>query len=150
MDFLESEASLIAKQALSELLVQVATFCSLERSETEDQNKVLDEESSLPCPNQQLPTRAAIDLSLPWHSAAVEIADRNFNIVMGKLSKRMKSLNPARPWGPTVTIYHTCTLEAYVPKPQSLIVPSRPPPAERTAENQPFYLVPRHPDDPRV
>ena len=29
-------------------------------------------------------------------------------------------------------------------------MPSRPPPAERTAEDQPFYLVPRHHYYPRV
>ena len=96
--------------------------------------------------------RAAINLSLPWHRLTVEIADCNFNIDTGKLSKHMKSLNPARPWSPKNFFlgigYHTYTLEGYVPKPKSLIIPSRAPPAERTAEDQPFYLVPRHPDDP--
>ena len=49
MDFPESEASLIAKQARSELLDWVATFCSLERSDTEDQRRGHgDAESSLP------------------------------------------------------------------------------------------------------
>ena len=32
----------------------------------------------------------------------------------------------------------------------SIVIPSRPSPAERTVEDQPFYPVPRHPDDPRV
>ena len=40
------------------------------------------------------------NLALPWHSTAAEIADLNFDIVTGKLNKRMKSRNPARPWGP--------------------------------------------------
>ena len=31
-----------------------------------------------------------------------------------------------------------------------IVIPSRPPPAEQTAEDHPFYLVFRHPDDPRV
>ena len=38
----------------------------------------------------------------------------------------------------------------YVPRTELLLVPSWPPPAERTAEDQPFCLVPRHPDDPCV
>ena len=43
-------------------------------------------------------TSAAITLSLPWHSSAVEIADHNFNIVTGKLSKRMQqALAQAQP-----------------------------------------------------
>ena len=41
MDFPESEAFLIAKQACSELLDRVVTFCSLDRSDAEDQNKAL-------------------------------------------------------------------------------------------------------------
>ena len=45
------------------------------------------------------PARATINLALPWHISAFEIADLNFNIVSGKLSKRMKSLNPAEPGG---------------------------------------------------
>ena len=80
MDFTESEAFLIAKQACSKLLDQVTAFSSPERVDTEDHKKV-------------------INLSLPWHSSAVEIADHNFNIVTGKLSKCMKSLNPAKPLG---------------------------------------------------
>ena len=36
MDFPDSEASLIAKQAHSELLARIATFCSFERSDIED------------------------------------------------------------------------------------------------------------------
>ena len=102
-------------------------------------------------PVYHAPARAAINLSLPWHSSAVEIADCNFNIVTGKLSKRMKSLNSPKPWGPkdffSGVSYHIHNLEGYVPKPESIVVPSRPPPAERTVQDQAFYLVPRHPDD---
>ena len=96
MDFPETEPSLIAKQARSELLGWVATFCSLERSDTEDQRKVM----GMKNPVYYDPARATINLALPWHSSAVEIADRKYNIVTGKLSKSMKSLNPAKPWGP--------------------------------------------------
>ena len=35
-----------------------------------------------------------------------------------------------------------------VPYPESLVLPSKPPPTERTAEDQPFCLVHKHPDDP--
>ena len=66
----------------------------------------------------------------------------------------MKSFNPARPWGLrdhfTGPGYYTHNAEGYVPKPESLLEPSNPPPAERTAEDQPFVYVPRDPDDPLV
>ena len=102
-------------------------------------------------PTYHAPIRTPIKLTLPWHSSAIEEADRNFDIITGKLSKSMKSLNPAKPWGTKDFLsgvgYYTHNLESFVPKPESLIMPSRPPPAERLAEDQPFYLVPRNPDD---
>ena len=65
----------------------------------------------------------------------------------------MKSFHPARPWGPKDFFsgvgYHIHNLEGYVPKPESLVIPPRPPPAEGTAEDQPFFLVHKHTDDPR-
>ena len=94
MDFPESEASLIAGRPFSELLYLVATFSSLKRSDTEYQKKVMVMKNSI----YHDSARATINLTLPWHSFAVEIADPNLNIVTGKLSKRMKSLNPAKPW----------------------------------------------------
>ena len=36
-----------------------------------------------------------------------------------------------------------------VPYPESLTLPSKPPPREQTAEDQPFCRVHKHPDDPR-
>ena len=90
--------------------------------------------------------RAPINLTLPWHSSSVEIADRNFNIVTGK---SMKKLNPAK-----LKIFSRAqvlhSLESYVPKPESEIIPSRPPPAERPAEDQQFYTTPRNPEDSRM
>ena len=119
MDFSESETSLIAKQARSELLDRVATLFSLERSDAEDQNKVLGMQNLVS--NAQ--ARAAVNLSLPWHSSAAEIADCNFNIVTLKLLKCMKSLKLAKPWGPKDFFsdvgYHTHNLEGYIPKPES-------------------------------
>ena len=65
----------------------------------------------------------------------------------------MKSCHPAKPWGAkdffTGVGYPTHNLEGYVPYPESLVVPSKPPPTERTAEDQPFCLVHKHPDDTR-
>ena len=70
------------------------------------------------------PARATINLALPWHSSAEEIAVCNFNIIMGKLNKCMKSLNPVtRPWAAK----------------GFLVVPSKPPPTEQTVEDQPFF-----------
>ena len=61
--------------------------------------------------------RVTINLTVPWHSSEVEIADCNFNIVMGMLFRCMKSLNPAIPWGPkdffSGVDYHTHNLEGY-------------------------------------
>ena len=41
-------------------------------------------------------------------------------------------------------------IQGYLAKPDSLMVPSRPPSAERTAEDQPFFYVPRNPEDPHT
>ena len=43
------------------------------------------------------PARATINLALPWHSVAEEIADLNFNIVSGQLNRRIKFCHPAEP-----------------------------------------------------
>ena len=98
--------------------------------------------------------RKSIELSLPWSSSTIPIADRNHNIVLGRLNKNMRDQHPAKPWGPrdffTGSGYYTHNTEGYVPRPESLVIPSRPPPAERSAEDQPFFHVPRNPDDPRV
>ena len=107
MDFPESEASLIARQARSELLDCVAGFCGLERWETEDQRKVMGMKHLI----YHDPSRACINLAVPWHCVAEEIADSSFDIVTGKLNKRT---------------------------------------ANRTnSGGQPFFLVYKHPDDPR-
>ena len=84
-DFPESEASFIAKQARSELLDRVANFCELERGDSEDQRKVM----GMNRPTYHDPARASINLALPWHRVAAEIADHNFNIFTGKLNKCM-------------------------------------------------------------
>ena len=45
--------------------------------------------------------------------------------------------------------YPTHNLEGLVPYPESLTLPSKLLPTERTAEDQPFCRVHKHPDDPR-
>ena len=104
-----------------------------------------------------MPQRRAkklIELSLHWHSSTIPIADRNLDIVLGKINKFMKDQHPVKPCGPkeffTGSGYYTLNTEGYVPKPESLIILSRPPPAERSTEDQPFFHVPRNPDDPRI
>ena len=148
-DFPDREASLIGKQACSELLDLVANFFELERGETEGHRKVM----GMQRPTYHDPARASTYLALPWHSVAEEIAGLKFDIVTSKLNKCMKSCHPARPLDPKDFFlgidYHTHNLEGYVLKPESLVIPSRPPPAEPTAEDQPFFLVHKHPDDPR-
>ena len=98
--------------------------------------------------------KKSIEISLPWHSSTIPIADRNHDIVRGKLNKSLKPQNPAKLWSPKDFFrgsgYYTHNNQGYLAKPESLVVPSRPPPAERTAEDQPFFHVPRNPEDPRT
>ena len=79
----------------------------------------------------------------------------NHDIVRGKLNKSLKPQNPAKPWSPKDFFggsqrsgYYTHNTQGYLAKLESLVVPSRPPPAERTSEDQPFFHVPRNPEDP--
>ena len=88
-------------------------------------------------PTYHDPAKASINLALPWHS----VADLNFHIVTGKLNKIKNFFSGVG--------YHTHILEGHVQKPESLAILSRPPPAELTAEDQPFFLVQKNPDDPR-
>ena len=71
-------------------------------------------------PLYHYPARATIKLALIWHSVAEEIADLKLKI--------------AKPWGSkdffTCVDYHTHNLEGYVPSPESLVTPSKPPPTE--------------------
>ena len=66
------EASLREKQAHSEIYSYwVSQFCNLERSDGEDKRQVLGMEYLI----YDAPVRASINLSLPWHSSAVQIAN---------------------------------------------------------------------------
>ena len=94
-------------------------------------------------PAYNAPTKKSIEVSLPWHSTTADIASLNNDIVRGKLNKSLKPLNPSKPWSPKEFF-------GYLARPESLDFPSRAPPAERTAEDQPFFHVPRHPEEPRT
>ena len=105
-------------------------------------------------PAYNAPAEKNFEISLPWHSSTIPIADMNHDIVRGKLSKSLKPQNPAKPWSPKDFFggsgYYTHNTQGYLAKPESLDVPSRPPPAERTTEDQPFFHIPRNPEDPRT
>ena len=71
-------------------------------------------------------SQVPINLAIPCHSSAIDVADRNYNIVTGKLSKSLKKLNPAKPLGVkdfvSRTGYYTHPLESYVPMPESEVL----------------------------
>ena len=137
------------KQARSEVLGKVAEFCNLDRQDPQIQKEVM----GMRLPAYNAPAKKSIKISLPWHSSTIPIADMNHDIVRGKF-KSLKPQNPAKPWSPKDFFggsgYYTHNTQGYLAKPESLEVPSRPPPAERTAEDQPFFHVPRNPEDPRT
>ena len=99
------------------------------------------------------PSRATSNLTLLWHCVAGEIADLDLKIVNGHINKRMKLSRPAKPWGFNDFFmgsgYPMHHLEGLVPYPESLTLPSKTSPTERTAEDQPFCQVHKHPDDHR-
>ena len=146
----DNETVLREKQARSEALDRVAEFCNLDRQDSQVQKEVM----GMRLPAYYAPAKKSIEISLPWHSSTIPIADMNHDIVRGKLNKSLIPQNPAKPWSPKDFFrgsgYYTHNTRGYLAKPESLVVPSRPPPAERTAEDQPFFHVPRNPEDPRT
>ena len=147
---LDNEAVLKEKQARSEVLDKIAEFCNLNRQDPRVQKEVM----GMRLPAYNAPTKKSIEVSLPWHSTTPDIANLNNDIVRGKLNKSLKSLNPSKPWSPKeffgASGYYVHNTHGYLAKPESLDFPSRAPPAERTAEDQPFFHVPRHPEEPRT
>ena len=83
------------KQAHSEVLNRLAEFCQLERANAEAKKEII----GMQRPIYNASKKTAIKLVLPWHNLTVKIAQRNHEIVSGRLSKSMKSLNTAKPWG---------------------------------------------------
>ena len=147
---LDNEAVLKEKQARSEVLDKVAEFCNLDRQDPQIQKEVM----GMRLPAYNAPAKKSIEISLPWHSVTIPIADMNHDIVRGKFNKSLKPQNPSKPWSTKDFFggsgYYVHNTQGYLAKPESLVVPSRPPPAERTAEDQPFFHVPRNPEDPRT
>ena len=146
----DNKAALGEKQARSEALDRVAEFCNLDRQDPQIQKEVM----GMRLPAYNAPAKKSIEISLPWHSSTIPIADMNHDIVRGKLNKSLKPQNPAKPWSLKYFFggsgYYTHNTQGYLAKPESLVVPSRPPPAERMVEDQPFFHVPRNPEDPRT
>ena len=147
---LDNGAVLKEKQARSEVLDKIAEFCNLNRQDPRVQKEVM----GMRLPAYNAPTKKSIEVSLPWHSTTADIANLNNDIVRGKLNKSLKPLNPSKPWSPKeffgASGYYIHNTHGYLAKPESLDFPSRAPPAERTAEDQPFFHVPRHPEEPRT
>ena len=143
----DNEAVLREKQARSEALDRVTEFCNLDRQDPQIQKEVMG--MSLPAYNA--PAKKSIEISLHWHSSNIPITDMNHVIVRGKLNKSLKPQNQAKPWSPKDFFWGSgyCT-QGYLAKPESLVVPSRPPAAEHTVDNQPFFHVPRNPADPHT
>ena len=146
---LDNEAVLKEKQARSENLDKVAEFCNLDRQDPQIQKEVM----GMRLPAYNAPAKKSIEISLPWQSTTIPIG-MNHDIVRGKFNKSLKPQNTSKPWSPKDFFrgsgYYVYNTQGYLAKPDSLVVPSRPPPAERTAEDQPFFHVPRNPEDPRT
>ena len=138
------------KQVRSEALDRVAEFCNLDRQYPQIQKDIM----GMRLPAYNAPAKKSIKISLPWHSSTIPIAYMNHDIVRGKLNKSLKPQNPAKPWSLKDFFggsgYYTHNPQGYLAKPESLVIPSRPPPAERTAEDQSFFHVPRNPEDHRT
>ena len=128
----DNEAVLREKQAHSEALDRVAEFCNLDRQDPQIQKEVM----GMRLPAYNAPAKKSIEISLPWHSSTIPIADMNHDIVRGKLNKFLKPQNPAKPWSLKDFFggsgYYTHNTQGYLAKLESLVVPSRPPPAERS------------------
>ena len=92
----DNEAVLREKQAHSEALDRVAEFCNLDRQDPQIQKEVM----GMRLPAYNGPAKKSIEISLPWHSCTIPIADMNHDIVRGKLNKSLKPQNAAKPWSP--------------------------------------------------
>ena len=93
---LDNEAVLKEKQARSEILDKVAEFCNLDRQDPRIQKEVM----GMRLPAYNAPAKKSMEISLPWHSSTIPIADMNHDIVRGKLNKSLKPQNPSKPWSP--------------------------------------------------
>ena len=78
---LDNEAALWEKQARSEAVDRVVEFCKLDRQDSEAKKVIM----GMRLPVYNAPGKKLIELSLPWHSSAIPIADRNHDIVLEKI-----------------------------------------------------------------
>ena len=96
---LDKEAALREKHACSEALDRVAEFCKLDRQGSDAKREVM----GMRLQPYIAPARKSIELSLPWHSSTIPIADRNHNIVLVTLgypyiAPARKSIELSLPW----------------------------------------------------
>ena len=77
---LDNEAVLKEKRARSEALDRVAEFCNLDRQDPQIQKEVM----GMRLPAYNAPAKKSIEISLPWHSSTIPIADMNHDIVSPK------------------------------------------------------------------
>ena len=90
---LDNEAVLKEKQARSEVLDKVAEFCNLDRQDPLIQKEVM----GMRLPAYNPPAKKSIEISLPWHSSKIPIADMYHDIVRGKFNKSLKPQNSSKP-----------------------------------------------------
>ena len=90
---LDNEAVLKEKQVRSEAVDRFAEFCNLDRQDPQIQKDVM----GMRLPAYNAPAKKSIEISLPWHSSTIPIADMNHDIVRGKLNKFLKPPHPAKP-----------------------------------------------------
>ena len=62
----------------------MAEFCKLDRQDSEAKKEIM----GMILLVYNAPAKKSIKLSLPWHSSTIPIADRNHDIVLGKISFR--------------------------------------------------------------
>ena len=70
--------------------------------------------------------------------SVAQIADIYHNYVTDKFSKAKKAQNSSKPW--STVAYNIHPMEACMPQPELDAVLSEPPLAEKSAEDQPFFL----------
>ena len=137
---LDNEAVLKEKQARSEILDKIAEFCNLNRQDPRVQKEVM----GMRLPAYNAPTKKSIEISLPWHSTMIDIADLNNDIVRGKFNKSLKPLNPSKPWSPKeffgASGYYVHNTQGNLAKPDSLVVPSRAPLLSARRRTNPFFM----------
>ena len=68
---LDNEAVLKEKQARSDILDKIAKFCNLNRQDPQVQKEVM----GMRLPAYNAPTKKSIEISLPWHSTTIDIAE---------------------------------------------------------------------------